>query len=781
MAGFFSPVFFQNDFFQVSLEAEDFVSPHVYVQVAGVERAYGRPTDSTKILHGSLSVTDIRDEAPNRCSFRAFGWTPSVGDRVLVRLGGVNNPEKIFAGTILTVDQSNIDTPDFKVYDVSATDDTWRLDHHLVIARYTNTPADEIVADLIDTYAPWFSTANVQAGLDIIDEITFTNESLSGALTRLAKRGGYYWYADDLDLHFYLAETGREPDPLEIDHESLNDFTYTLDLSQMVTRVLFEGMGSQTAASAAIGATELSMLDISFASATGGIVAVGPQRITYTGTSVGSTAVGGASTVTAGSSTTIAARPRPAAPTVAAMGAGAFIPAGQYVAGHTFVWADGSESRGSDASNTATVTGSNFIRHTVEVGPAGVTARRIYTYAPGGSTRRFIHEIADNTTTTFDQYFAPTESDPAMPIADASYAAGTSFIYVTQTSIFSATGGAAKVGSIVFTYTGRSVASGIGRLTGIPASGTGAITSTVAPGATVTVGYAAGTTSLPVADTAQFLSGGGSARTGGQTFTYTGRSTSSGAGNLTGIPASGGGSLTAPVGGGAVVEVVYPVGSTSVTVADTAQFSASGTARSGSQTFTYTGRSTSSGVGNLTGIPASGAGSLTAAIVGGDTVSAGTGGTASLIGIPASGAGSIRYAINQGDDVNLVVQEDDTAAQAALEALIDDPAFDGVIEVYLQDRRVSETEARARAQAYLALKSTIEASISYTSRDPKTKAGRAVVVNLQSPTSVTADFIIQTVTIMNFQPAIWPTYRVQASNARFSLEALLRMLRKGGE
>src|SRR5262249_44611744 len=151
--------------------------------------------------------------------------------------------------------------------------------------------------------------------------------------------------------------------------------------------------------------------------------------------------------------------------------------------------------------------------------------------------------------------------------------------------------------------------SGVGALTGIPTSGAGSITSTISIGATISPAYATGTTSLPVADTAQFLSGGGSVSVSGQVLTFTGRSTSSGAGNLTGIPASGAGSISSTLSVGATITMISPAGSTTLPINDTSAFSSGGgTARTGSQTFPYTGRSTSSGAGNLTGIPASSTG-----------------------------------------------------------------------------------------------------------------------------------------------------------------------------
>jgi hypothetical protein len=75
------------------------------------------------------------------------------------------------------------------------------------------------------------------------------------------------------------------------------------------------------------------------------------------------------------------------------------------------------------------------------------------------------------------------------------------------------------------------------------------------------------------------------------------------------------------------------------------------------------------------------------------------------------------------------------------------------------------------------LTSTPLVTIAYTTRDPATHAGRTITVSLGSPTSVTGTFQIQRVTIGTFLLTGNPTYTVQASSSRFSLEDLLRLVR----
>jgi len=210
-------------------------------------------------------------------------------------------------------------------------------------------------------------------------------------------------------------------------------------------------------------------------------------------------------------------------------------------------------------------------------------------------------------------------------------------------------------------------------------------------------------------------------------------------------------------------------GSTSIIVAGAAAFRTTGgwALLPGGQNIRYTGIS-----GNtLTGIPPSGPGAILATINFNTTITA----APALEGVPASGVGAVVIAIKIGDPVNLLVQADDTDAQAALAATV---GGDGIQEVYVQDNRISETEARARAQAALKQRNTVEETVRYECRDRLTESGASITVNLPVPTNMVGKYKIQTVTISQFQFAPTPPLRtVEASSNRFSFEDLLRLAR----
>jgi hypothetical protein len=239
------------------------------------------------------------------------------------------------------------------------------------------------------------------------------------------------------------------------------------------------------------------------------------------------------------------------------------------------------------------------------------------------------------------------------------------------------------------------------------------------------------------------------------------------------VPTSDTSGLTQPQGN-------VLAGSTSLPCASVAQFRpAGGWVLAGSQPVRYTGISGN----NLTGIPAAGPGSLTATITYNATVLA----APLLLGIPTAGAvGAILYTVLKGDPVNVFVQEDDLTAQAAVRVQL--PGSDGVIEDEIQDRRLSETEGRARARARLDLLADLDSTgkvgvvtVHYVCRDTNTRAGRTVRINLGPPVNLSGDFLIQRVTESTFYvPHLPPTFVVEASSLRFSFEELLRIITDAG-
>jgi hypothetical protein len=212
-------------------------------------------------------------------------------------------------------------------------------------------------------------------------------------------------------------------------------------------------------------------------------------------------------------------------------------------------------------------------------------------------------------------------------------------------------------------------------------------------------------------------------------------------------------------------------GAASILVANIAPFEAGGgwaVIGNGEQVIRYLAKT-----GNtLTGIPPTGIGAIVAAIAFNSTITA----APMLVGVPASGPYAIVEDLNPGDEINLVARREDAARQTALAAMI--KTGPGWREEWIQDRRLSIAEARARGDATLALRPLEDVTITYTCRDLRTASGKSITVNLPAPTNISGTFKIQTVTIANFRPFPnqYPTFSVTASSSRFSFEDWLRQM-----
>ena len=147
---------------------------------------------------------------------------------------------------------------------------------------------------------------------------------------------------------------------------------------------------------------------------------------------------------------------------------------------------------GANAPTVNTATAAQVVIGGIPIGPATVTARYIYRTAAGSSQLRFLNSLGDNTTTFHTDTFADAQLQGNVPTADTSGIqqpagsdlAGASSILVAGAGWANPAGGWAIIGNGQQTirYTGISGNS----LTGIPATGPGAITATVSYNSTIT-------------------------------------------------------------------------------------------------------------------------------------------------------------------------------------------------------------------------------------------------------------------------------------------------------
>jgi hypothetical protein len=149
-------------------------------------------------------------------------------------------------------------------------------------------------------------------------------------------------------------------------------------------------------------------------------------------------------------------------------------------------------SLGATAPATSTANANRVQLSALPIGAAAVTARKIYRTAANGSALQLLATLADNVTATYLDSLADATLGAAPPAADTSglqqppgnVNAGSPTLIVASTAGFRPTGGWAVIGNgqQVIRYSGVTGSS----LSGIPASGPGAIVASISYNSTVT-------------------------------------------------------------------------------------------------------------------------------------------------------------------------------------------------------------------------------------------------------------------------------------------------------
>lgn len=305
-------------------------SPKVFIAIAGVHRR-------TDVRHGSLSVRDVLNEIENSAQLTIDGDAPNKGDAVIITLGTINRVDPLFAGNALGVTQVYEGKPENVAWQLACTDRTWRFNRRKVTRRYLSMTATDIAVDLVETYAPGFSTAGIVDGLETLDEITFTATELADCLTQIARRIGGYWKIDYRSgsprVNLWVTSTIQAPVELAFGSPAptprFRNLVFTEDLSGVITRVYGEGGGANALQQIALGETIIPVQTAEWYNPTGGTFKSGPQIVVYTGRSLG----GGGGLVGPGAA--------PSAAPALALASGSGVNSGSHDYAATFVTAAG--------------------------------------------------------------------------------------------------------------------------------------------------------------------------------------------------------------------------------------------------------------------------------------------------------------------------------------------------------------------------------------------------------------------------------------------------------
>jgi hypothetical protein len=282
----------------------NYTSTKPFIRIDGIHRGWGR-IDGGGVIADSVTKSDAINNTPVTLTFTAYGWVPVEGADVVITLGSMNNLARQFGGTILSTRHRYVRPPVARnmLYDVSCIDYTWSLDNRKVSGNYTNASVAAIAASLM-TYAPAGYTLLVDPdiGAEILNQITFTEQTLTGAFAQLAKRVGGDFLCDYLKVvHLFFENTAlTAPRIVNAVHPTLQTIDWTRDLSQVATRILGSFGGSNALDQIGPGETLLPVETAAWYLPAGGVVLVGQQRVTYGGLEGG----GGGSLVGPGASPT---------------------------------------------------------------------------------------------------------------------------------------------------------------------------------------------------------------------------------------------------------------------------------------------------------------------------------------------------------------------------------------------------------------------------------------------------------------------------------------------
>lgn len=191
----------------------------------------------------SIRKTDQINERTDTLNFTVkkvagVSFTPTVGDDVVFNMDGT----RIFGGIVIRVQETTQGEKTI-VYDVECVDYTFTLNRKLVTNRYKDKTVQFIIEDIITTYVPDFTFANVDANVTI-SSIGFNRLTVGQCLQKLADMLAYFWYVDyNKDVHFFaknteLAAFGLTDTGGNHLYDSLN---ITKDLSQIRNRVFIKG------------------------------------------------------------------------------------------------------------------------------------------------------------------------------------------------------------------------------------------------------------------------------------------------------------------------------------------------------------------------------------------------------------------------------------------------------------------------------------------------------------------------------------------------------------
>ena len=153
-----------------------------------------------------IVINDTLKNAPNTAKFRidGDGAAPVYGELIQI-IDPFDGDRLLFAGTVQDYEMIYEGQTDQLAWNVSCTDFTSRLNKYWPVGTYIDQSATDVVKDLMARNAPGFNTNFVQANLAKISAVFDGTKDLTTCLSEIANAiGGGHWYADYTPgLHFF--------------------------------------------------------------------------------------------------------------------------------------------------------------------------------------------------------------------------------------------------------------------------------------------------------------------------------------------------------------------------------------------------------------------------------------------------------------------------------------------------------------------------------------------------------------------------------------------------
>lgn len=154
----------------------------------------------------AITIRDVLNQSPNECSFTIDGKShkPVTGEKIEITDDN-DGGRLLYAGTVIRVDQVYEEITTQLAWRVTCIDFTWLLNRRRPVGYYENISASDVVKDLVGTFAPGFTTAFVQEKLAPVTIALDGTKDFITVLNDIASQiGGGHWYVDyTQDVHFF--------------------------------------------------------------------------------------------------------------------------------------------------------------------------------------------------------------------------------------------------------------------------------------------------------------------------------------------------------------------------------------------------------------------------------------------------------------------------------------------------------------------------------------------------------------------------------------------------